>query len=336
MIPTMVARTLPAALILISALAVGCTEDKSFAVVSVLSGSRAIPNVAQLRVTVTNGLYHQELLYPEQPRAATAVMQLDATKPVTFSVSFRPMFKGDVVFEVEALDPTLASLGSGTSAPQPLSVGQITYATVRVAPSCDPMTPATTCGANQTCAVVCDSQSRPQTLCYASGVMRAGESCTDLTDCMPGTECSDFKECSTAAQPVKTCRQFCQSDADCGAGSACNTVISCDTTSTQTRICSRPCNPTSPATEGCASGLFCFIYGNEITDCACRGGGRTGVVGDPCTTDENCQPGLMCVNRGGATGNCQTICQLATPTCPTGTTCTQLTNPVYKVFGACL
>jgi len=320
-------------LVLPLALAAACSDAKSFVVVSVFSSVHPIANVAQLRVKVTDGQYNQQLLYPETPRPATALLQLNDTAPVTFSVSLRTMFKADVTFDVEALDTGGASLGDGTSGSQPLNVGQVTYATVYVTPPCDPMAPAEICGAGKTCALVCDQDSRQEMLCFSAGQVNPGDPCTYTTDCLPGSECFEFKACSTAAQPRKTCRQFCNVDSDCGAGS-CNTSVSCNTTSTSLRLCSRPCDPTGDATGSCATGLFCFIYTGEITDCACLDQSRVGAVGVSCTTDENCQPGLMCVDRGGSK-SCQTICQLSSPKCPTGT-CTRLTNPDYQVFGACL
>lgn len=255
---------------LLLALAASCSEDKSFVVVSVLSPIHPIANVAQLRVKVTDGQYSEQLLYPETPRAATALLRLDPTTPVTFSVSFRAVFKDDVTFDVEALDgaPTPAPLGSGTSAAQSLTVGQVTSVRVDVAPTCDPVAPAT-CGANYTCALVCDQDSRQETLCYSAGQKEPGEACTDITDCVPGSACFEYTSCSTATQPVKTCRQFCNSDLDCGALSFCNTSVSCDNTSASLRICSRPCTPTA----GCAVGLGCFTYAGGITDCACPDGG---------------------------------------------------------------
>ena len=265
----------PAFLILLSALAVACSEDKSFVVVSVLSSvpGHPIANVAQLRVTVTDGLNREQVLYyPDKPRPATDLLQLDATTPVTFSVSFRATFKDDVTLDVQALDTMQASLGRGTSAPQPLRVGQVTSAIVDVAPTCDPMAPAQTCGPSYTCALVCDRNSRPEKLCYSAGQRTPGQFCTDITDCMPGSACFEYKTCSTATQPVKTCRQFCNSDSDCGVGSGsfCNTNVSCDSTSAPLHICSRPCDPTGvDATRECALGLLCSTYAGGITDCAC-------------------------------------------------------------------
>jgi len=250
---------------LLLALAASCSEDKSFVVVSVLSPVHPIANVAQLRVNLTDGQHNEQLLYPETPRTATALLRLDPNTPVTFSVSFRATFKADVTFDVEALDGEQAPLGRGTSAAQSLRVGEVTSAIVDVVPTCSAMDPASTCGPGYTCALVCDQNSRSETLCYAAGNTEPGEACTDITDCVPGSACFEYKACSTATQPVKTCRQFCNSDLDCGALSFCNTSVSCDTTSAPLRICSRPCGPTA----ACALGLGCFTYTGGITDCAC-------------------------------------------------------------------
>ena len=320
--------------LLLSALAAACSEDKSFVVVRVL-GSLSIANVVQLRVKVTDGQYSEQLLYPETPRAATALLQLDPNTPVTFSVSFRTMFKDDVVLDVEPLDTGGASLGRGTSVPQPLKLGQVTYVTVEVTPpTCDPMAPVATCGHSYTCALVCDQNSQPDKLCFPAGLGNPGESCADTTNCAPGSACFEFTTCSTVAQPVKTCRKFCTGDSICGTGSSCIAGVSCDNASTSFRLCSRPCDPTGDATLGCAPGLLCFIYSGETTDCACRDQSRAGAVGASCATDDACQPGLLCVDRGSAK-SCQAICQLSSPKCSTGT-CTRLTNPDYQVYGACL
>ena len=63
---TLPARTL---LVLLLALASACSDDKSFVVVLV-SSSPPIANVAQLRVTVTDGQFSEQLFYPDSSPAA--------------------------------------------------------------------------------------------------------------------------------------------------------------------------------------------------------------------------------------------------------------------------
>lgn len=322
-------------LLSLATIAAACSDERSMVVVSVLSSGGPIARVAQLRVQATNGQsgeYHQELFYPEKPKSEDALLELNQT-PVTFSMSFRPIFKGTVTFEVEALDPAKNVLASGRSSPEQLNVGQVTYSTVKVSPACDPMQPVATCGSGQNCAFVCDSNKQAKTVCVSSHLTKPGEVCSDLADCVPGSECFEFTCLGTS---IKTCRQFCTSDADCGTGATCSLSISCSASSSQARICSRPCDPTGNATGGCVPGLRCFVYSGEVTDCACSPSTRTGTVGQVCTSDDGCMPGLTCVDRGGQK-SCRPLCVLtATAGCPTGTTCTALSSPVYKVYGACL
>jgi hypothetical protein len=328
-------KELPSGAILLAALTAACSQDKSFVVVSVSSSGPPIDNVAQLRVRVTEGTSSEQLLYPETPRPATDLLRLDASAPITFSVSFPTTVTADVTFDVEALDGKQATLAWGTSGAQPLRVGQVMSVKVSVGRICDPTRPAAICDTGNTCALVCDKNSQPWTLCFSAGQGKPGDPCASTADCAAGSECFDFAACSTSAQPVKTCRQFCGNDSDCGTGAFCKTAVSCGQGSTALHLCSRPCDPTGAASGGCATGLTCFIYAGEITDCACRDASRVGSVGVACATDENCQPGLICVDRGGAQ-TCQAICRLTSPACTAGTTCTRLSNPDYQIYGACL
>src|SRR5664279_5308573 len=102
------------------------------------------------------------------------------------------------------------------------------------------------------------------------------------------------------------------------------------TTSPDFAACSRPCDPTGSGTVGCATGLSCFVYTGETTDCACAG---LGDVGASCTQNSSCvgksdcagcRTGLSCVVlTGGAAsaGACRPVCSLTSPSCPSGTTC---------------
>ena len=321
--------------LLFATLSVACSDGKSIVVVSVLTDAQPIANVAQLRVRATTGQmgeYSQEVLYPEKPRAENELLEINSTKPVTFSMTFRSMFKGTVTFQVEALDVTQTVLASGESSSEPLSEGQITYATVTVRAPCDPLSPAIVCGNGRNCALICDSQDRAKLVCVAPGLKNPGDLCNDLSDCVPGAECFQF---ACAGTSVKTCRQFCNTDADCGAGSVCNLDISCPASATRARVCTRACNPTGEATQGCVPGLRCFVYAGEITDCACSPASRISGVGQPCTEEDDCLPGLTCVDQAGQK-TCRALCMLVSPLCPSGTTCTPLSSPVYRVYGACL
>lgn len=325
-----------ALLLSLATLVAACSDEKSTVVVAVYAGSAPIARVAQLRVRATNGQmseYSQELFYPEKPRAEDALLELNSVTPVTFSMSFRTMFKGTVTFEVDALDPNKAVLGSGESSPEQLNEGQVTYSTVRVSLPCNPLQPTATCGAQQNCAYVCDSQNQAKTVCLASGLKGPGEVCSDLSDCAPGSECFGFNCLGTS---IKTCRKFCATDADCGTGATCVVgITACSTTPIDTRVCSQPCNPTGAAIDVCQPGMNCFIFAGEVTDCACRAPTRIAGIGQACTNDDDCIPGLTCVDRSGQK-TCRPLCALAAPACPTGTTCTPLNSPVYKVYGACL
>lgn len=323
----------------LATMALACSDENSTVVVSVYSSAAPIPRVAQLRVRAQAGVYSQELLYPEKPRAEDALLELNSATakatPVTFSMSFRPMFKGTVVFNVEALDPSQVVLASGASSPEQLRTGQVTNASVMVSPACDPLQPSATCGNGLNCAFVCDPEThQSRTSCMKSGLKSPGEICGDLADCAPGAECFEF---TCQGTTIKTCRKFCASDADCGTDSACNLSISCSASTTKASICSRPCDPTGNATGGCVQGLHCFVYAGEVTDCACSPSTRTGGTGQACTGDDGCLPGLTCVERGGQK-TCRPLCTVASSVsvCPTGTACTALSSPVYKVYGACL
>ena len=81
--------------------------------------------------------------------------------------------------------------------------------------------------------------------------------------------------------------------------------------------------------------MRCFLYQGEIPDCNCPGN-ATGVDGTPCADSDSCQPGLFCVVRVGIDKACRPLCRLDAPSCEGGRSCTQLYNPDYLTYGACL
>jgi hypothetical protein len=336
-------------LLLAGLLALGCSDDESFARVAVLS-TKTIANVSTLRVHVTSGTQEDELLFPEKPGAA---FSLDPAVALTFSVSFRTSYNGAATIEVEALDSNKDVLGYGKDS-QSLRARQIVDAIVTVVAgairprlgsdagvgnggepilACEPSAPAAACGGNHTCALSCGRDGSAAGMCIRAGSRKPGESCTDNGECEPGCQCFQFG-CATEGQPIKTCLRFCKDDTFCGSDSRCNTAVPCGKFTSAFHICSLPCDPVGEARLGCAAGLRCFVFSGETTGCQCNGPSRAGTAGSMCNTNDDCQPGLMCVAQG-ENKSCRPICRLASPTCTSGN-CTKLVNPDYKVFGACL
>jgi hypothetical protein len=352
------------ALVLLPCLA-ACADD-SYAVVSVLTRAGSVDGVAQFRVYVEDGSGQDTLLYPKQPSES---LRLDTNQPVTFSVEFSSSRTGQATFEVEPLDVGGNVLAYGKTT---ATVAQDKVVQVAVlvelgalrpqrgldggAPgdgganqlSCDPYAPASACGANQTCGLLCSTSPDQPTpaveMCYGAGAGRPGDSCTSNNDCAPGSQCFTFKATGCS---VMTCLRFCNhDDAMCDEQNAyCNVPIECGTTS-PFAACSRPCIPTGAGTVGCATGLLCFVYAGETTDCACAGLGDVGAI---CTQNSGCngetgcsgcRAGLSCVvptgsAAGSGSGTCRPICTLAAPACPTSTTCHAFDGSTRLVYGFC-
>jgi hypothetical protein len=362
-------RTLPfsvsprlSALSVVLLLALPACKDDSYAVVSVLTDSGSIANVAQFRVYVTNGSAEDSLVYPQKP---SKPFTLDTVHPVTFSVEFSTSRSGPVGFEVEALDANGVVLGyrKADSAIVKNKVFKVTVLIVIGArrpehgldagaggvdggPSglaCDPYAPATACGAGQTCGLLCTPAEPAVGMCYTAGPGKPGDACASNNDCAPGSQCFTFS--SVHGCQVMTCLRFCNhDDAACAETSAfCNVPIGCGTDGSFL-ACSRPCDPTGSGTTGCAAGLACFVYADETTDCACAG---LGGLGSSCTQNQGCSgeagcagcaAGLSCVVPAGATtgaGVCRPICTLAAPACPTGTTCRGFAASTRSLYGFC-
>ncbi len=336
-----------------------CTDD-AYAVVSVLTYSGSVDGVAQFRVHVESGSAQDTLLYPNQPSEA---LHLDTSHPITFSVEFSASHVGQATFEVEPLDGHGAALGYGKSAIA-IAKNKVVEVSVRVVLgalrpehvldggtsvdggtsqlSCDPYAPASACGADQTCGLLCAADQPAIGMCYAAGPGKPGDVCASNNDCAPGSQCFTF---SAAGCSVMTCLRFCASDAMCDEQAAyCNVPIQCGNTP-RFAACSRPCDPTGTGTAGCATGLSCFVYTGETTDCACAGQGD---LGTSCTQNSGCngesgcagcRAGLSCVvptgSAAGTSGACRPICSLATRVCPTGTTCHAFEGSTQLIYGFC-
>ena len=345
-------RSLPLVVTLpLLALLPACKDD-AYAVVSVLTYSDSLAGVAQFRVHVGNGSDTDTLYYPQGP---TESLVLDTSHAVTFSVQFDNARGGETTFEVEPLDGNQVALGYG-KALATIVREKVFEVTVRVEPgavrpehaldagplACDPYAPSAACGTGQTCGLLCMADEPAVGMCYAAGAGAPGSVCASNSDCAPGSQCFTF---SAVGCQVTTCLRFCNhDDAACAeTGAYCNVPIPCGSTPDFT-ACSRPCDPTGAGATGCATGLGCFVYADETTDCACPG---TGAVGASCTQNQGCsgepgcagcQAGASCVVPTGGTttsGVCRPICKLSAPVCPTGTTCNAFDGSTKLLFGFC-
>jgi hypothetical protein len=351
------AQRLAGPLIFVAVLLAACKDD-SYAVVSVTSYSDPIAAVTQFRVHVGNGPDTDVLYYPKQRGAA---FTLDDTHPITFSVEFSTSRGGGTTVEVEPVDENDVVLGYG-KAEATIVKEKVFKVAIQVVPgavrperqpdagadvdgggsslACDPYAPASACGDGQTCGLLCNATDPAVGMCYTGGAGKPGDVCASNSDCAPGSQCFTF---SAVGCQVLTCLRFCNhDDAACAeTGAFCNVPIACGTTPPFV-ACSRPCDPTGAGTKGCATGLGCFVYADETTDCACPG---LGTAGAACTQNQGCSgeagcsgcaAGLSCVIPTGATsGQCRPVCTLAAPACPTGTACTAFAGSTRKVYGFC-
>jgi hypothetical protein len=340
----------------------GSCADDSYAVVSVLTYSGSVSGVAQFRVHVGNGSGQETLYYPHQRSES---LRLDTDHAVTFSVEFDSSRGGTADFEVEPLDVNGSTLAYGKSSVG-ISKGKVVNVKVLVVVgatrpespvdagvpsdsgdastlSCDPYAPIATCGAGHTCGLICNQNQPAVGMCYAAGAVGPGSTCGSNNDCEPGAQCFTF---TATGCSVMTCLKFCNHDDSlCGEqGSYCNVPIACGT-SLPYSACSRPCDPTGTATTGCATGLACFVYAGETTDCACPG---LHDVGASCSQNsgcngetgcDGCRAGLSCIVPTGsstsASGTCRPVCKLAAPVCPTGTTCHSFDSSTRQLYGFC-
>jgi hypothetical protein len=334
----------------------GCGED-AYALVSILSYSGNIADVTRVIAHVTSATGQQALTYPRKEGPPLA---FDTLHPVTFSVEFPASYVGETTIEVELVDEDGQPKGYGRATTE-IVREHIVRVEIRVVPGavrpehpstpdggdpsmlCDPYAPAAACGMERACGVLCTQDAPAASMCYLAGTGAPGAPCANNGDCLPGSQCFAFSALGCA---VKACLRFCDHDDNqCGEqGSYCNLPIACGS-STPFAACSRPCDPTGDATVGCAPGLGCFVFAGETTDCACPGQGDTG---SPCTQNSGCdsaasclgcQAGLSCIvpagAPSGATGACRPVCDLATPRCPSGTTCRAFEGSTRRLFGFC-
>ncbi len=160
-------------------------------------------------------------------------------------------------------------------------------------------------------------------VCAPAGTLGLLEPCAGSNACMPGLACVPVPD-SMVGNFV--CQQICTSDADCASGATCAGAM---LEASGTRTCSHLCDVVSSAP--CPTGLACRLMSDRVTTfCAAEGAGGQG---DACTDTRECQAGFACGNDGsGGPMSCHRICEVASPSCPGGTSCRTL-SPSLVVGG---
>lgn len=327
-----------------------CSDDKSYAVVTVRMADGELTDIAQFVAYVSNGPARQSVLYyPQSPRGTRDGFRLTPQDTIDFSVSFASSYAGPLRIGVEArtlndvlgygasektIDPghkieldvairrgdRAPVLGVDAGAPPDAADDAAAVS------SCDFVNPST-CSSGETCVVKCSGDGVALGQCIAAGTGKDGDLCRVNSDCERGSQCFTYA-CG------RICRKFCNSDNDCPGGT-CSRKVSCDGKASQQRFCSRGCDPRGAAKDICQGDLRCLMF-NEFPSCDCTETTRTKGDGVACEFTTDCLPGFMCVMTGTATPVCRPICKRSAPDCAAGRTCVELSDPRYMVWSACV
>lgn len=178
----------------------------------------------------------------------------------------------------------------------------------------------------------CSTHDSRSSVCDVDGNADRGMSCVNTGNGSgPGgpDDCSAGNVCVVESDTLNQCRAFCASDADCGPGSYCYYLLG----KGPFQLCTQPCSALLPATSGCQTGLACYVFGDEYTDC--KTPGKVGANGQ-CISTFDCRPGYTCVATTGATGSCHQVCRFSND-CPSGTLCydVQGSKGAWKTYGEC-
>jgi hypothetical protein len=357
---------------LMLASAAGCSNHRSFIVVTLESSSVPIADVDSVQVTVS-GAGAASPVTLTYPGKASTIGSGDAGTgggadaatpgPITLSVSFASGRGGTVTLNVEASDQAHCRIATGTTESF-IDKGSINDAIVVLTPhaplcndtdggtgggdggdvgpfpGCDPAM-ASTCGAGNTCFVDCKAG---KGMCVPAGPAGPGEACPDNnSNCVQGTQCFDYSV--TEAQcNVKVCLKFCKLDSDCtsatgvglGPGSVCKGPVECSMHPTPYKTCTFGCDPRGDARTGCPTGLACLLVGeHDQVDCRCPAAASVKNEGDICAAFQDCRPGLICTTMGaGSVQRCHKICKTGSAAdCAAGQTCIMLANDA--TYGIC-
>lgn len=172
----------------------------------------------------------------------------------------------------------------------------------------------------------CTSHDAATTQCDPNGSVNRGERCMSMDgidSCYAGNACID------QGNRIGICRAWCRTDGDCGTRSYCELPLG----TAGLRVCSQPCNVFG---AGCPSGLACYAYNTEHTDCRLPGSKTEGM---PCVRPEECMAGMACLGPAG-NESCRKLCPRSTGGgCGVGQSCFIVTNSdgtQWPTYGVCL
>ena len=164
--------------------------------------------------------------------------------------------------------------------------------------------------------------------CTSAGSLEAGDRCSSDGQCEIGTWCGPMW--TDAGADESLCMEFCRFESDCpGDASICLGDVPGETA---VGICTQGCDLLTG--DPCPGGSKCYWMiatdDTHYTDCIADVG--TGMLGDFCTGEVNCQRGHLCAT---SISECIGFCRISPPpdTCTSG--CLQFTSggsPVDILF----
>ncbi len=172
----------------------------------------------------------------------------------------------------------------------------------------------------------CTTHDAVTTLCDPNGSVNRGERCTTQNGI---DSCYAAAACANAGGGIGLCRSFCRTDNDCGTRSFCELPLG----TAGIRLCTQACNALG---AGCPTGLACYAYNKEHTDCRLVG---SAAEGQACVRPEDCQAGLACLGPLGGE-SCRKLCPRGnSATCAGTKICRDVTysdGTVWPTYGVCL
>lgn len=250
-------------------------------------------------------------------------MRMSATMYLALSLCLSPLALFGCASSVNdtgaPFNPRMQSDGGGVFMPQPPMVDMGPVDLTGGALPCT-VAPQGGCPSGQKCTTYDYATTR----CEQNGTAQRGGKCVQVPDdCVPGNLCV----AETPDARLTQCRPFCSNDAQCGNGSYCDLPL----IGGNMKVCTNPCDPQQATT--CQSGLGCYLYGAEHSDCVPPG---TKPLNGSCNSYADCQPGLMCIPKG-TSGVCHSVCKIGGTACAGIEICTQISDGSYnwRTYGVC-